>query len=488
MSRQDNEDMHQRIIPKIPSFMRLKNMSDDYDPKVLSLGPYHHGKKELEFVEDFKPKALQMFIQGSDKDYNFFLEKILEEIERAKSCYLEEFTSKYDDCDFARMMLLDACFVLMDIEIVTEFSKSWEVKYSFTKEHLGVAGYCAAAHDLYLLENQVPFWILKLLFNLRYVKDDSISYDHRFESIVQYYCSYLCFGDHGLYKEYWETEPPHLFEVFRRELIISGDKNKDDYLMQQRRHHLHHQPPASSLSGSFSDKWKKNVQNMKKATNSHINLGCLGRYCCIREKRHHKPKTPRCVFRSVIELKTKGIHFRRSHVNSFNCGAKFHSHCYYAELWLPPWYVSSVTKTALQNMIAYEICPNSVNHGDISVTSYISFMKALITSPQDVKELREKKIIVNYLGSDEEVIQVFRSVNTYGTRDQSSFDEINLKIKKHLHSRARTWFAELVNTYFTSPWSLLTLIAATFLLFLAMVQAFYASPLHNLHPSKKFRY
>ncbi|KAG5580257.1 hypothetical protein H5410_050884 [Solanum commersonii] len=62
--------------------MRIDNKKgDDYDPKLVSLGPYHHGKLELNFIEDFKPKALEMFIQGSNKKQDFFLEEILREID-----------------------------------------------------------------------------------------------------------------------------------------------------------------------------------------------------------------------------------------------------------------------------------------------------------------------------------------------------------------------------------------------------------------------
>ena len=79
-----------RQIPKVPLFMRIDNQKcDDYDPKVVSLGPYHHGKLEVNFVEEFKPKALEMFIHGSNKKQDFFLEEILREIDDFRSCYLE---------------------------------------------------------------------------------------------------------------------------------------------------------------------------------------------------------------------------------------------------------------------------------------------------------------------------------------------------------------------------------------------------------------
>ncbi|XP_059308999.1 UPF0481 protein At3g47200-like [Lycium ferocissimum] len=145
-----------RQIPKVPLVMRIDNQkSDDYDPKVVSLGPYHHGKPELNFVEDFKPKALQMFIHGSNKDQDFFLEKILGEIDDFRSCYLEEFANKYDDSEFARMMLLDACFILNDIEISTNSTPNSASKQIDTIKHLGIAIYLITRRDLYLLENQV---------------------------------------------------------------------------------------------------------------------------------------------------------------------------------------------------------------------------------------------------------------------------------------------------------------------------------------------
>lgn len=153
-----------RHIPKVPLFMRIDNQkSDDYDPKVVSLGPYHHGKPELNFVEDFKPKSLEMFIHGSNKNQDFFLEEILREIDDFRSCYLEEFANKYNNNEFARMMLLDACFILNDIEISTRSTPNSASKQSNTIKHLGIAVYLITRRDLYLLENQVsmaePHWL-----------------------------------------------------------------------------------------------------------------------------------------------------------------------------------------------------------------------------------------------------------------------------------------------------------------------------------------
>ncbi|XP_059310327.1 UPF0481 protein At3g47200-like [Lycium ferocissimum] len=420
-----------RQIPKVPLFMRIDNQkSDDYDPKVVSLGPYHHGKPELNFVEDFKPKALQMFIDGSNKNQDFFLEKILGEIDDFRNCYLEEFANKYDDYEFAQMMLLDSCFILNDIEISTNpASKKKTIK------HLGIAVYLMTRRDLYLLENQVPFPILKLLVELKNGGDQGSGY-HEFEEKLKRYCSQMFFDNQAdnMLAKMMEKEPHHLLDVFRR-VIVSDEAN-----VRQSR---------------CCDLWRKN--------------------------HHLLPKSALLtnVFRSVMDLKSKGIHFRPSGIDSLK-GVRFTSHYYYANLKLPCWYVSTYTKVFFMNMIAYEMCPNGPTH--LTVVSYINFMKSLVISPNDVKELRQEKIIFNTLGSDEEVVQVYKGLKTYGAEDQSIFKNVNWNIQEHYNSKGKTWIAELIDKYFNSPWSLIALVVTAFVTFLIVVQIYYGSPFyHSLH-------
>ncbi|WMV24006.1 hypothetical protein MTR67_017391 [Solanum verrucosum] len=437
-----------RQIPKVSLFMRIDNQkSDDYDPKVVSLGPYHHGKLELNFVEDFKPKALEMFIHGSNKKQDFFLEEILREIDDFRSCYLEEFANKYSDYEFARMMLVDACFILNDIEISTRSTPNSASKQSNTIKHLGIAVYLVTRRDLYLLENQVPFRVLKLLVKLRYDDDQGGGY-HSFEEKVKSYCSQMFFDKQEDIKmkenTIIETDPPHLLEVFRRVLVKGSD---DEANATQSRSY-------DFIYDYFPDCWRKN----------HL---------------PHKSGLLTNVFRSVTDLKSKGIHFRPSGIDSLK-GVRFTSHYYYGKLKLPCWFVSTYTKVFFMNMIAYELCPNGPI--DRAVVSYINFMKSLVISPNDVKELREEKIIFNTLGSDEEVVQVYKGLKTYGADDPLLFKNVKRNIQEHYNSKGKTWIAELIDTYFNSPWSLTALIVTVFLTFLTIVQTYYGSPFyHSLH-------
>ncbi|KAH0711214.1 hypothetical protein KY284_012641 [Solanum tuberosum] len=77
-----------------------------------------------------------------------------------------------------------------------------------------------------------------------------------------------------------------------------------------------------------------------------------------------------------------------------------------------------------------------------------------LISPNDVKELREEKIIFNTLGSDEEVVQVYKGLKPYGADDPLLFKNVKRNIQEHYNSKGKTWIAGLIDTYFNSPWSL----------------------------------
>ncbi|KAH0689365.1 hypothetical protein KY289_016723 [Solanum tuberosum] len=141
-----------RFIQMVPLLMKAEN-KEDYEPKVVSFGPYHRGKEKLKFVEDFKPTAVQMFI-GDDRNEVEHMDAILGEIEYARSCYLEEFTCRYTDIEFAQMMLRDAC-VILNYFGRTEIDKSFKEAETIN-HHLGIAVYNSIKGDMYLLENQIP--------------------------------------------------------------------------------------------------------------------------------------------------------------------------------------------------------------------------------------------------------------------------------------------------------------------------------------------
>ncbi|KAL7170216.1 hypothetical protein ACSBR2_035139 [Camellia fascicularis] len=79
-----------------------------------------------------------------------------------------------------------------------------------------------------------------------------------------------------------------------------------------------------------------------------------------------------------------------------------------AILRLPPMKIDDSTQSLLLNLAAYEMRSDSPN--DFRITSYIWFTDTLIDHADDMKELRKKGILLNYLGSDEEVVGLFNEI------------------------------------------------------------------------------
>lgn len=131
----------------------------------------------------------------------------------------------------------------------------------------------------------------------------------------------------------------------------------------------------------------------------------------------------------------------------------------------------SETESWFRNLIAYEQCRN-----DLSVhwCSYMRLMSCLIGTPEDVKLLVEKKVLLNFMGSNEAAAEVWKKLGvneklflTEG--DKKIMDSIN----KHCGSDWKTWPAVVQYLYFSRRWSFLLAVAAYLLLVMVFLQTFF---------------
>ncbi|XP_039128451.1 putative UPF0481 protein At3g02645 [Dioscorea cayenensis subsp. rotundata] len=116
----------------IPSIREVDGGS--YDPKVISIGPYHSKKTQLLPMEDTT--------RASEP--------------QVRKMYSEKFGLESDD--LAETLVLDGCFILeLFIKLALKeeneviFDEMWKLPLIF--------------NDLLLLENQIPFFILQELFD-----------------------------------------------------------------------------------------------------------------------------------------------------------------------------------------------------------------------------------------------------------------------------------------------------------------------------------
>ncbi|KAL7594532.1 UPF0481 protein At3g47200 [Lactuca sativa] len=140
-----------------------KENEEKYFPLILSIGPFHRGEEKLKAMEDYKWKYLNTLLSRAT-NVEARLGKCVETLkvleDKARKCYGEEIHMQSDE--FVEMMLIDGCFI---IELFNKscckgtrrrgdpFLATYEVFYRLR-------------HDLILLENQIPFFILDHLFHI----------------------------------------------------------------------------------------------------------------------------------------------------------------------------------------------------------------------------------------------------------------------------------------------------------------------------------
>ncbi|XP_060201775.1 UPF0481 protein At3g47200-like [Lycium barbarum] len=190
---------------------------------------------------------------------------------------------------------------------------------------------------------------------------------------------------------------------------------------------------------------------------------------CARVSKNQREVDGINSFRSVRDLKSKGILCKPSSLKTLT-GIKFKSHYLFAQLELPPLRIDIISMVTYANMIAYEMSiDTSAMAIDFQITNYVNFMKSLVISAEDVKELREQGILFNGLGTDKEVVKVLQEIPAGPLISFGSFLDVKREIQHHTSSKKGIFLAELFSTHFSSPWSIMALLVVIVLLGLTLV-------------------
>jgi hypothetical protein len=211
-----------------------------------------------------------------------------------------------------------------------------------------------------------------------------------------------------------------------------------------------------------------------------------------------KPSSSRCPFthqedqewqtyRNVQELKAAGIQLKRSKNNSYlrniSFTKRFGFGCYPGNLWLPPITVDDSTGPKFMNLIAYEMCLDFDN--DFGISSYLSFLDSLIDEADDVKYMRKAGVLHNFLGSDQEVANLFNEIGTDLVPSAEAYKDVKFQIQKYYKSKWLTWMAQVRHDHFSSPWTIIAFLGVLLALALTAVQAWFAVFPHSSDNGKK---
>ncbi|KAL0428488.1 UNVERIFIED_CONTAM: hypothetical protein Slati_3023600 [Sesamum latifolium] len=216
-SAAETTSIGRRKIHKVPSLLRV-NKEHLYTPVAVSLGPYQCGRSQFPQVEDYKVEILDSFIAANaPKDKGFFCSKIFERVDEIRGHYDQEgSTDELNDEAFAEMILLDTCFIIYFMKCRAE--KMIERLYVF-RQRIGWLAYRFVIMDLFKLENQIPLWVINLLYALIFDDQDNG------EALVCNYLSKILNVEYNYHVvqqiiRAGGNEPPlHLLEATQRVLL-----------------------------------------------------------------------------------------------------------------------------------------------------------------------------------------------------------------------------------------------------------------------------
>jgi hypothetical protein len=153
------------------------------------------------------------------------------------------------------------------------------------------------------------------------------------------------------------------------------------------------------------------------------------------------------------------------------------------KLSLPFLSLNNTTITSYLNLIAYEMCTDFDN--DYAISSFAYFMNSLVDNSEDVKELRSSGILLNSLGSDEEVADVFNIICADLVCDIGIYYQVRSKMNDHCRNNCRIWIALFIqfHRYFSNPADQLAIQVFAFsviAVWLTLIQTWLA-----IHPTRK---
>ncbi|KAK3221774.1 hypothetical protein Dsin_008799 [Dipteronia sinensis] len=509
-------------IYKVPQHLRDGEYDHKaYVPQIVSLGPYHHGKKRLRQMDRHKWRSLHVVLKRTNQDIKVYIDSMREREEKARACY--EGPIGLSSKEFVEMMVLDGCFVL---ELFRGAALGFkELGYLDNDPVFAMRGSMhSIQRDMMMLENQLPLFILDRLLGLQnpdqkgLVSELALGF---FDSLIPTDEPLMKFDQKESEKstlDHLDQEGLHCLDVFRKSLLRSGrqHQNKSD---QERLHCLDVFRKSFWRSGPQDENKSENTtldplpdqegldqnksenttlaplsdqeglqcldQNKSEKTTSDPlsdqgGLQCLDVYRkCLLRSGPEDPKQPSQANRAadkrrqqlihcVTELREAGIKFKKRKTDRF-WDIKFEN----GILWIPRLFIDDGTKSLFLNLIAFE-----QSHLDCSndITSYVIFMDNLINTPEDVGYLHRRGIIEHWLGSDAEVADLFNRLCREVVFDinNSYLSRLSEDVNRYYSQRWNAWWASLRHNYFHNPWAIISIAAAVMLLLLTSAQTFYA--------------
>ncbi|XP_058743293.1 UPF0481 protein At3g47200-like [Vicia villosa] len=455
-------------IYNVPHNLR-KVKPQAYTPQLISIGPIHLGKQELQPMQLHKIRYYHFFWerlsstnQQSMKNYKLYLESKEQVI---RKCYAEKFSINKEE--FVENILLDAVFI-MELLLRNSSWKSDTSKHehdyvpskSFRRKHTDDFILTQAwlsrtiTRDLILLENQIPFFVLVKLYETVIVSEDDKKPKH--ENFLDLALEYFSFYD---IQRSSSLETKFVLEKnqSKQYLFVSGVLGD----VGKKKH---------------SDKSVRNNNNNPKHFTDLIRFFYLPAHLGESGSSHSFPRTATKLtesgvsFEKVVGRRLLDITFeKKPFLSNFLClGCLPSFSClnhFKARLRIPQLKVDHTTECLLRNLIALEQCQYQEQP---YICNYVSLVDSLIHTQVDVDFLVEKEVIVHEMGSDKEVAMLVNGLCKHVVVNSNCYHEIINELNKHYQNMWNRTMAALWLVYFRDAWrASSTLVGIAFLVYTA---------------------
>ncbi|CAN6575111.1 unnamed protein product [Malus baccata var. baccata] len=203
-------------IFRVPDQIRRKKVQA-YEPDVISIGPFHRGQGGGRFrlMENVKRWYLQRLLLHASMTLPDLIEGVVDLDKRVRDCYAEPLD--LNKKEFVEMMVLDGCFL---IELFRRGpSDEQQDKNDPVYRMSGIRLYLY--HDLLLLENQLPWFVLERLYSLTVVKNTTCegNASSLTNLVLNFFIEYL--GDNHILNRSEELHPKflHILDLIRTVIV-----------------------------------------------------------------------------------------------------------------------------------------------------------------------------------------------------------------------------------------------------------------------------
>ncbi|KAM0017957.1 hypothetical protein Hdeb2414_s0027g00693781 [Helianthus debilis subsp. tardiflorus] len=450
-----------------------------YLPQVIALGPYHHMVPHLYHMERFKISCAKSFFnqshrgQGNIKFREILIDKLKELDPVVRGCYHSYLD--LDDNTLSWIMAIDGLFLinLLQDSFVDHGNKK-------------MVGDTILSRDLMLLENQIPFVVLKEIY--RTLKTNSSEIDED-ESELFFMMERFCRANSPLQLSsisscsYNETSHLHLLDLMYHLMVKNGSpkterSNQDEESSQSRSSSEEIEDMEEGIYSACDNigeitkiamkfwigrKILKPVQVIQDIPWDKI-LTISGLKVVKHPDKNEGPVVVEINIPSVYSLyHYAGITFTSTTEGIM--GIKFVEE--EAALYLPVITLDVNSEVILRNLVAYE---NAMNYSNSSppFSQFMDLLSGIIDSTEDARLLKEKGIIKGEL-TNNEIAELFNGINK-ATR--SSGNKTVVKINNYYKRKPVVRMFKFMHKRWFSIWKVITHLLTVLLLLLLVLYSF----------------